>query len=100
MGLAALKHVRSSLIRDGTHVLLHWQADSLPLSHQGSPHCSLDLHFSVSDVEHLFMCMLVDNFFIIGKNKSDSILDVSFTLTTILYCLYCKLKKQRHYFAD
>ena len=22
--------------------LLHWQADSFPLSHQGSPHCSFD----------------------------------------------------------
>ena len=25
---------------------LHWQADSQPLRHQGSPHCSFDLHFS------------------------------------------------------
>ena len=26
-----------SKIGDQTHILLHWQADSLPLSHQGSP---------------------------------------------------------------
>ena len=25
---------------------LHWQADSQPLHHQGSPHCGFDLHFS------------------------------------------------------
>ena len=30
-----------------------------PLSYNaGSPHCSFDLHFSDSDVEHLFMCLL------------------------------------------
>ena len=35
-GLVALRHVGSSWTRDWTH-LLHWQADSLPLSYQGSP---------------------------------------------------------------
>ena len=34
--LAAPQHVGSSQIRDWTSVL-HWQVDSLPLSHQGSP---------------------------------------------------------------
>ena len=34
--LVALRHVGSSRIRDGT-CLLHWQADSLPLRHQGNP---------------------------------------------------------------
>ena len=51
--------------------LLHWQVDSLPLSDKGSPsvdfliailtdmifHCSFDLHFSISNTEHLFMCL-------------------------------------------
>ena len=37
MGLAAPWHVRSSWIRDRTLCLLHWQADCLLLSHQGSP---------------------------------------------------------------
>ena len=58
---------------------LHWQADSQPLRHQGSPptflicrlfndahsdwcevvpQCGFDLYFSNSDVEHLFMCLL------------------------------------------
>ena len=32
-----LWHVGSSQLRDRTHVSLHWQVDSLPLSHQGSP---------------------------------------------------------------
>ena len=37
-GLAALRHEGSSQIRDPTCLcLLHWQADSFPLSHQGSP---------------------------------------------------------------
>ena len=36
MGLVAPWHVGSSWTRDHTR-LLHWQADSLPLSHQGSP---------------------------------------------------------------
>ena len=46
--LSAPWHVGSSWTRDQTR-LLHWQADSLPLSHQGSPwkfsfmiHCSID----------------------------------------------------------
>ena len=26
--------------------------------HEVIPHCSFDLHFSISDVEHLFMCLL------------------------------------------
>ena len=30
-----------------------------PLSYnEGSPHCSFDLHFSNSDVEQLFMCLV------------------------------------------
>ena len=33
MGLAVLRHVGSSWIRDQIR-LLHWQVDSLPLSHQ------------------------------------------------------------------
>jgi len=37
MGLVALQRVGSSLISDGNQCLLHWQADSLPLSHQGNP---------------------------------------------------------------
>ena len=42
---------------------LHWQADSQPLRHQGSPVCRFfdDGHSDqceVSDVEHLFMCLL------------------------------------------
>ena len=36
MALVALRHVGSSWIRDGT-CLLHWQADSLSLRHQGNP---------------------------------------------------------------
>ena len=36
MGLAVLRHVGSSQTRDWT-CLLHWQVNSLPLSHQGSP---------------------------------------------------------------
>ena len=38
MSLDAMQHVGSSLIRDRTLCLLHWQAESLPLSHQGIPH--------------------------------------------------------------
>ena len=41
-GLVAPRHMGSSWIRDETR-LLHWQADSLSLSHQGSP--CLDLFF-------------------------------------------------------
>ena len=54
---------------------LHWQADSQPLCHQGSPpclfdnnhpkkyevrsHCGFDFHFlMISDVEHLFIHLL------------------------------------------
>ena len=29
--------------------LLHWQADSLPLSHQGSPHMNFRISFSISE---------------------------------------------------
>jgi len=43
MGLAALQHVESSQIRDQTGISLHWQAYSLPLSHQGSPRSFLEL---------------------------------------------------------
>ena len=43
MGLDAMQHVGSSPIRDQIRCLLHWQADSLPLNHQGIPH-SLYLH--------------------------------------------------------
>ena len=37
MGLVAPQHVRSSRISDQTRILLHWQVDSSPLNHQGSP---------------------------------------------------------------
>ena len=41
--------------------LLHWQADSSPLSHQGSPHCSFGcISLIISDIKHLFMYLLVD----------------------------------------
>ena len=36
-GLVALQHVKSSWMRDQTHAPLHWQVDSYPLYHQGSP---------------------------------------------------------------
>ena len=36
MDLTVLQHVGSSQIRVGIRDLRHWQADSLPLSHQGS----------------------------------------------------------------
>ena len=33
---------------------LHWQADSQPLCHQGSPHCAFKLNFlMINDVKHL-----------------------------------------------
>ena len=35
--LICSRHVDSSWTRNRTHVLLHWQADSQPLDHQGSP---------------------------------------------------------------
>ena len=37
LGSVAPQHVGSSRIRDQTRYLLHWQVDSSPLSHQGSP---------------------------------------------------------------
>ena len=36
-GLAAPRHAESSQTKDPTPCLLHWQADSHPLYHQGSP---------------------------------------------------------------
>ena len=33
----APQHVRSSWIRDLTRIPLHWEVDSSPLNHQGSP---------------------------------------------------------------
>ena len=36
-GSVAPRHVESSQTRDRTHVPPHWQADSYPLDHQGSP---------------------------------------------------------------
>ena len=51
-GAWALQYVKSSWIRNRTRVsCLHWQADSLPLSHQGSPPLfsfSLDFLFPFS----------------------------------------------------
>ena len=37
-GFVAPRHVGSSQTRAPTRVPLHWQADSQPLRHQGSPH--------------------------------------------------------------
>ena len=45
-GLVVLWHVKSSQIRDQTH-LLHWHMDSFPLSHQESPIVAFILTFSV-----------------------------------------------------
>ena len=36
-GLVAPRHVESSQTRDQTPSPLHWQAESQPLDHQGSP---------------------------------------------------------------
>ena len=41
MGLVGPWHVRSSQIRDQTH-LLHWQEDSLPLSHERNHHVPIN----------------------------------------------------------
>ena len=63
MGLVALRHVRSSWTRDRTWVLLHWQADSLSLSHQGKPHmlCSLKTTVWTRSVTHLEWMYLIQD---------------------------------------
>ena len=50
MGLVALQHVRP-WVREPS--VLHWQADSLPLSHQGSPHYPFNACKSWSNVPFL-----------------------------------------------
>ena len=61
MGLVTPRHMGIFLDQESNWCLLHWQADSFPLRHQGSPHCSFDcISLIISDIEHLFMYLLVD----------------------------------------
>ena len=54
-GLVALWHLGASWI---ILCLLHWQADSYPLCHQGSPLIVvvISIYLIISDVAHPFMC--------------------------------------------
>ena len=42
MGLVAVRHVGSSSTQGSNWCPLHWQADALPLDHQGGPIVTLD----------------------------------------------------------
>ena len=53
-GLVALQPLGSSWTRDWTPGLLHWQADFLPLSHQGSPW--IFTNWIVILCHHFFKC--------------------------------------------
>ena len=45
--------------------LLRWQSDSLPLSHQGSPHCGFNFHLPDDEsADHLFHFILLGDVFV------------------------------------
>ena len=46
-GLRCFAHVGSSWTREGS-CLPHWQVNSLPLSHQGSPHLYIFVYISIA----------------------------------------------------
>ena len=67
---------------------LHWQADSQPLRHQGSPHCGFDLHFPGDEWCWASFCVLISRLHIFFGEISIQIF-CPFLNRVICFYVYC-----------